>query len=78
MTSQKEIIEGTKRNICGKITRELINETVEVYPIHNYGTVQIGFHNFTLIKNQMLNQYQVNSLQCGIMRMEIVKIISLH
>jgi len=46
MTSKKEIIEGTERNICGKVTRELISGTVEVYPINNYGAVQIGFHKF--------------------------------
>ena len=46
MTSKEEIIEGTKRNICGKVTRELIEGSVEVYPINNYGAVQIGFHKF--------------------------------
>jgi ketosteroid isomerase-like protein len=46
MTSKKEIIEGTKRNICGKVTRELIDGSLEVYPINNYGAVQIGFHKF--------------------------------
>ena len=46
MTSKKEIIEGTERNICGKVTRELTAGTVEVYPINNYGAVQIGFHKF--------------------------------
>jgi hypothetical protein len=46
MTSKKEIIEGTKRNICGKVTRELIDGSLEVYPINNYGAVQIGYHKF--------------------------------
>jgi ketosteroid isomerase-like protein len=46
MTSKKEIIEGTKRNICGKVIRELIDGSLEVYPINNYGAVQIGFHKF--------------------------------
>lgn len=46
MTSKKEIIEATKRNICGKVTRELIEGSVEVYPINKYGAVQIGFHKF--------------------------------
>ena len=46
MTLKKDIIEGTERNICGKVTRELINGSVEVYPINNYGAVQIGFHKF--------------------------------
>lgn len=46
MTSKEEIIAGTKRNICGKVTRELIKGSIEVYPINNYGAVQIGFHKF--------------------------------
>lgn len=35
-----------KNNICGKVTRELIKGSIEVYPIHNYGAVQIGYHKF--------------------------------
>lgn len=46
MTSKKEIIDGTEKNICGKVTRELVDGTLEVYPIKNYGAVQIGFHKF--------------------------------
>ena len=46
MTSKQEIIDGTERNICGKVTRELIKGSVEVYPIADYGAVQIGFHKF--------------------------------
>jgi hypothetical protein len=46
MTSKDEIIEGTKRNICGKVTRTLIEGSIEVYPINNYGAVEIGFHKF--------------------------------
>jgi len=46
MTSKEQIIEGTKNNICGKVTRELIEGSVEVYPISDYGAVQIGYHKF--------------------------------
>lgn len=46
MTSKQDIIDGTERNICGKVTRTLIPESVEVYPINNYGAVQIGLHKF--------------------------------
>lgn len=46
LTSKKEILEGTKNFICGKVTRELVKESVEVHPINNYGAVQIGFHKF--------------------------------
>ncbi|WP_340676637.1 nuclear transport factor 2 family protein [Paraglaciecola sp.] len=46
MTSKSDLLAATKRNICGKVTRELIAGSVEVYPIANYGAVQIGFHKF--------------------------------
>lgn len=46
MTSKEEILQGTKDYICGKVQRELLKETVEVYPIANYGAVEIGMHQF--------------------------------
>ena len=45
-TSKTEIIEALKTNICGKVTRELIKGSIEVYPIHDYGAVQMGYHKF--------------------------------
>ncbi len=46
MTSKKEIIDATEKNICGKVTRELIEGSIEAYPVKDYGAVQIGFHKF--------------------------------
>jgi hypothetical protein len=45
-TSKKDILEGTKKNICGKVTRELVKGSIEVYPIHGYGAVEMGQHMF--------------------------------
>ena len=45
-TSKNEIVESTKKNICGKVTRELVKESVEVYSIKGYGAVEIGLHRF--------------------------------
>lgn len=39
-------VEGVKNNICGKVTRELVPGTLEVYPIAHYGAVEIGVHRF--------------------------------
>ena len=47
MTSKQAIVEATKKNVCGKVTRQLIAGSMEVYPIANYGAVQIGYHTFT-------------------------------
>ncbi len=46
MTSKKAIIDATKKNVCGKVTRELVKGSIEVYPIKNFGAVEIGFHKF--------------------------------
>jgi uncharacterized protein (TIGR02246 family) len=43
---RQSLIEGVKNNICGKVTRELVAGTLEVYPIANYGAVEIGVHRF--------------------------------
>jgi ketosteroid isomerase-like protein len=43
---RQSLVDGIKNNICGKVTRELISGTLEVYPIANYGAVEIGVHRF--------------------------------
>lgn len=48
--SKAEVVAGTKKFVCGKVTRELIKGSVEVYPIPNYGAIEIGLHQF--INNQ--------------------------
>lgn len=44
--SRQTVVEAVKNNICGKVTRELVPGTLEVYPIANYGAVEIGVHRF--------------------------------
>jgi hypothetical protein len=39
-------VDAIKNNICGKVTRELVPGTLEVYPIADYGAVEIGDHTF--------------------------------
>jgi hypothetical protein len=45
-TSQKDLVNAIRNNICGKVQRELIPGTIEVYPIANYGAVEMGWHQF--------------------------------
>ena len=45
--SKKDILEGTKKYICGKVTRTLIPGSIEVYPIKDYGAIEIGLHSFS-------------------------------
>jgi len=39
-------LEALKNNICGKVHRDLVSETLEVYPLRGYGAVEIGVHRF--------------------------------
>jgi hypothetical protein len=45
-TSKAEILESIKANICGKVTRELVEGSVEVHRIKDFGAVEIGRHKF--------------------------------
>jgi len=45
-TSKQDILDATERNICGKVTRELVKGSIEVYPIKGYGAVETGLHKF--------------------------------
>jgi hypothetical protein len=46
MTSKQGVIDGTKKYICGKVTRELVKGSIEVYPIKDFGAVEIGLQKF--------------------------------
>jgi hypothetical protein len=46
MTSKIEILDGTKKYICGKVKRILVDESVEVHAINGFGAVEMGTHKF--------------------------------
>ncbi len=46
MTSKQDLITATKNNICGKVTRELVPGSIEVYPIKDFGAIEMGLHKF--------------------------------
>ncbi|MFN4763655.1 nuclear transport factor 2 family protein [Gillisia sp. Q332] len=45
-TSKEKLLIALKNNICDKTTRTLIKGSIEVYPIKDYGAVEIGYHTF--------------------------------
>jgi ketosteroid isomerase-like protein len=45
-TSRQRILENTKKYICGKVTRELVQGSIEVSPLPGYGAVEVGMHMF--------------------------------
>jgi len=46
LTSKRKLMDAYKNNICGQVTRELLKGSIEVYPIKNYGAVEMGYHRF--------------------------------
>ena len=46
MTVKQDLIDGTKNNICGKVTREVVKGSIEVYPIKDFGAIEMGLHKF--------------------------------
>jgi hypothetical protein len=45
-TSKNDIMDALQKNICGKVTRELVAGSIEVYPIKDFGAVEMGIHRF--------------------------------
>ena len=46
MVGKAPFLAATKQNICGKVQRSLLEDTLEVYPLKGYGAVEIGIHRF--------------------------------
>ncbi len=46
MVGRKNITDSIKNNLCGKVTRELVAGTLQVYPMNGYGAVEMGVHRF--------------------------------
>jgi Domain of unknown function (DUF4440) len=44
--SRQTFVDEIKKYICGKVHRDLVPGTLEVYPLKGYGAVEIGEHRF--------------------------------
>jgi hypothetical protein len=44
---RQNLVDAVRNNICGKVHRELVAGSLEVYPLKGYGAVEIGVHRFT-------------------------------
>lgn len=81
LTSKTKLIEALKNNICGKVTRELLKGSIEVYPINDYGAVEMGYHRFHNINDTDQNSHFARFVH--IWKKEngawkITRVISLH
>lgn len=46
MVGKQPFLDAIKQNICGKTQRTLVQGSLEVYPLADYGAVEIGVHRF--------------------------------
>jgi hypothetical protein len=44
--SRQNLVEQIKNNICHKVRRVLVAGTLQVYPLHGYGALEVGIHRF--------------------------------
>ena len=43
---RQSLIDGVRKNICGKVRRDLVRGSLEVHPLKGYGAVETGEHLF--------------------------------
>jgi hypothetical protein len=41
-----DLTDSVKKNICGKVTRHLVPGTLQIYPMKDFGAVEMGVHRF--------------------------------
>ena len=46
MVGKAPFLAALQQNVCGKVQRTLLLDTLEVYPLKGYGAVEIGIHRF--------------------------------
>ena len=79
-TSKKDLVTSIKNNICGKVNRELLPGSIEVYPIPNYGAVQMGAHRFQNKQENSTSRYSkfVHTWHRENGQWKLSRVISLH
>ncbi|HTF82718.1 MAG TPA: nuclear transport factor 2 family protein [Cytophagales bacterium] len=81
-TSKASLMDIYRRNVCGKVTRELLPGSIEVYPIANYGAVEMGRHRFYSNETEKNGQHRYSKFvhiwhhKDG--RWQITRVVSLH
>jgi hypothetical protein len=46
MLGRQAFLDSIKKNTCGVMIRELVPATLQVYPIKEYGAIELGVHRF--------------------------------
>lgn len=46
LSHRRKLMDDLRKNICGKVHRDPLPGTLEVYPLKGYGAVATGLHRF--------------------------------
>ena len=49
--TRQDMLANTARNVCGNFRRELVPGSLRVYPIKDYGAIELGTHRFCQFKS---------------------------
>ena len=49
--SRRDYIANTKNNVCGKFRRELIADSLQIFPIKDFGAIEQGTQKFCWLKS---------------------------
>ena len=44
--TRREMLAKTRKNVCGNFRRELVPGTLKVFPIKDFGAIEVGSHRF--------------------------------
>lgn len=48
-SNKKKMLTNTQKNVCGKYRRELVENTLRIFPIGEGGAMEIGVHRFCTV-----------------------------
>lgn len=79
-TSKAQLMEALKNNICGKVNRELLAGSIEVYPIPNFGAIEMGVHRFHNLQEKSTSRYSkfVHTWRKSGNSWQLTRVVSLH
>lgn len=80
-TSKEAVMQGYQKYVCGKVYRELLKGSIEVYPIPNFGAVQLGRHKFYSTEEERKSPHYskfVHIWQSKDGKWQITRVVSLH
>ena len=78
--SKSSLVTLIQNNICNKVRRELLPDSIEVYPIPNFGAVEMGVHRFHGLADNSTSRYSkfVHTWKQEDGQWTLYRVISLH